>query len=88
MRDGVQKYGLMNFRSTEVKASVYYDALMRHMLAWYDGEESAEDSGVHHLGHAMACACILIDCMENGTLVDDRPVKGNAAEIIKRFTRA
>lgn len=86
MMDGVRKYGKMNYRDTPVEASIYIDAAYRHLMSWYDGEEVAEDSGVHHLGHVMACMAIVLDAMENGTLIDDRPSKGNAAEILKRFT--
>ena len=77
MENGRQKYGRMNWREKKVTSSIYYDAAMRHLLAWWDGEERAQDSGVHHLGHAMACLAILLDAKSVSMLNDDRPKKGN-----------
>jgi hypothetical protein len=72
--DGGLKYGIANYRVAGVRASIYIAALQRHIAAWYDaGEECAEDSGVEHLGHALACLAIIIDAKEQGVLVDDRP---------------
>jgi hypothetical protein len=76
MMDGAVKYGPYNWRSKPVIASIYVDAAARHLLAWFEGEEIASDSGVHHLGHAIACAGILLDAMATGNLVDDRPGDG------------
>lgn len=88
MRDGEAKYGLMNWRENSVAASVYYDAIMRHLTAWWDGHNYAEDSGVHHLGHLMACAAILVDAMHGGNLIDNRPTSGPLAEYLKENTIA
>lgn len=72
--DGALKYGAANWRTTGVAASVYVDACLRHLFQWYDGgQERASDSGVHNLGHAMACLAILMDAQHVGKLVDDRP---------------
>ena len=47
---------------------------MRHILAYYDDmQQCAEDSGVHHLGHAIACLSIILDAEKHGVLEDDRP---------------
>lgn len=87
MQDGAEKYGPYNWRVKKVQASIYVDALKRHLDAWFDGEENAEDSKVPHLGHAKACLGILIDAQETGNLVDDRPPKGRMADAIKRYTK-
>ncbi len=87
MQNGGAKYGPYNFRDKKVQALIYIDAAMRHLLAWLDGEEVAADSGVPHLGHAKACIGILIDALENKCLLDDRPKKGVAAELIERYTK-
>jgi len=76
MQNGVEKYGLFNWREHEVSASVYYNAAARHLMAWWEGEREAQDSGVHHLGHVMACCAILLDAEEQGMLNDDRPENG------------
>ncbi len=85
MMDGGAKYGPFNWRGNAVVASIYVDALIRHTAAWFDGEELAPDSSVHHLGHAIANAAILLDAMETGNLIDDRPPKGKFAEVLARL---
>jgi hypothetical protein len=75
LMDGAKKYGAWNWRKEDsgVDASVYVAACRRHLAAWFDGEECATDSGVHHLGAAMASLAILLDAQEFGCLNDDRP---------------
>lgn len=85
MENGEGKYGLMNWRQSAVSSSVYYDAALRHLLAWWDGENVAQDSNVHHLAHVMACCAILIDAEIGNKLLDDRPVAGPAAEMISHL---
>ena len=85
MMDGAVKYGPYNWRTKKVKARIYVSAALRHLLCWLDGEEVAEDSGVHHLGHAIACAGILLDAQSTGNLVDDRPVKGSSPDVLKKL---
>lgn len=85
MKDGAIKYGPHNWREHPVIASIYVDAALRHLLAWFDGEDVAEDSRAHHLGHARACLGIILDAMENGKLEDDRPLPGAAPALLKRF---
>ena len=86
MKNGAIKYGPFNFREKKVQALIYADAAMRHLLAWIDGEEVAEDSGVHHLGHARACLSILLDAQECGNLIDNRPKPGAASRLIEALT--
>lgn len=75
MMDGAEKYGLYNWRDKHVLAGIYCDAAMRHIQAWFEGERDAQDSNVHHLGHAIACCAIILDAEANGALIDDRPGK-------------
>ncbi|MEX0718037.1 MAG: dATP/dGTP diphosphohydrolase domain-containing protein [Planctomycetaceae bacterium] len=84
---GAQKYGPFNWRSARVKASVYVAAARRHLLQWFDGEDDDPESGVSHLAHARACLGILLDALATGQLVDDRPPKGAASELIEKFTK-
>jgi len=72
MFDGAGKYGPYNWRTKHVRATVYITAARRHLLAWAAGEEYAEDSGVHHLGHVLGCVAILLDAQQTGALLDDR----------------
>lgn len=73
MMDGARKYGPYNWRAKPVIVSIYIDAAMRHILAFFEGERLASDSKAHHLGHAMACCAILLDAEAHGCLIDDRP---------------
>lgn len=86
MMNGAKKYGAFNWREKKVTSSIYIDAKLRHILAYMDGEDLAADSGVHHLGHDMACSAIVLDALETGNLIDDRPRKGMASEMIARYT--
>lgn len=82
-KDGGKGYGLYNWRDTQAAASVYIDACIRHILAWMDGEDLAPDSLAHHLAHARACLGIILDAAAVGTLIDDRPTQGKAAELLE-----
>ena len=72
MKLGASKYGAYNWRDASVSATVYYDAIRRHLDAWFDGEDIDPESGRSHLAHAMACAAICIDAMSVGKFNDDR----------------
>lgn len=85
MADGGKKYGPYNFRDIPISSSTYYAAALRHMMAWWDGEDVAEDSGVQHLAHAMACCALVLDSMSTGKLKDDRPAKGAASLLQKEY---
>ena len=76
MLEGALKYGRSNFRAIGVRASIYYDACRRHLDAWFEGEDDAPDSGIPHLGHALACLAIIVDAGAAGKLTDDRMVPG------------
>lgn len=84
-KDGAAKYGPYNWRETQVSASTYYGAALRHLTAWWDGEDISEDAGVHHLAHAMACLAIVLDAEGIGKLVDDRPHPGSSGTLQKEF---
>jgi len=73
MLEGARKYGRHNYRDAGVRASVYYDALMRHIAAWWEGEDIDPDSGLSHIVKAIACLVVLRDSMFRGNWVDDRP---------------
>ena len=74
MEEGEKKYGLYNWRATNATASVFFDAIQRHIWAWWNGKDTTEDSGgrVSHLGAVMASCAILLDAEQCGVLNDDR----------------
>lgn len=88
MEDGARKYGPYNWRTKKVKASIYIGACLRHVTQWLDGEELTVDTGVPNLGAAKACLGIIIDAMETGCLVDDRPPAGPASKLIERYKKS
>lgn len=89
MMDGARKYGPYNWREKPILASVYIDAAMRHLEAYFSGEQIAQDSKVHHLGHAIGCCAILLDAEAYGNLVDDRPdnLPENYLKVVDELTR-
>jgi hypothetical protein len=86
--DGAKKYGPYNWREKNVSASVYYAAALRHLMAWWDGEDKSSDAGVHHLGHVMACCAILLDGESIGMMNDDRPPKGAIAALQQAYSES
>lgn len=75
MLEGALKYGRHNYRDSGVRASVYYDAVMRHMNAWFEGQDLDPDSGISHVTKAICSLLVLRDSMLRGNWYDDRPPK-------------
>lgn len=84
--EGDLKYGRNNFRATPIRASVYYDACIRHLQGWMEGEDQDPDSGLPHLAHALACLGILADAWMAGTLVDDRNMRADYRKFVNELT--
>lgn len=83
--NGAGKYGPFNWREKTISSTVYYGAAMRHLQAWYDGEDYAPDSGVHHLAHVMACCAMVLDGQSIGKLNDNRPPPGALPAFLEQF---
>lgn len=81
MMEGALKYGRHNYRVAGIRFSVYYDALMRHMMAWWEGEDIDPASGVSHVTKALATLVVLRDAMIQQKATDDRPPKSPAGFI-------
>ena len=75
MMEGARKYGRHNYRIAGVRGSVYYDACLRHLADWWEGEDIDPDSGLSHISKAMGCLMVLRDSMIYDNWVDDRPPK-------------
>lgn len=86
--EGALKYGRHNYRDAGVRASVYFDAVvLRHLGAWWEGEDIDPDSDLSHVTKAIAGLMVLRDSMIRGNWVDDRPPKcaeGWVAELNKK----
>lgn len=78
--EGARKYGGFNWRVSGVRASVYMDALDRHLSAWWEGQDLDPDSGLSHVTKAIACLTVLRDSMLQGNFQDDRPPRASNSE--------
>ena len=88
MANGADKYGPYNFRDSKISYMTYLHAILRHTLALIDGEDTAEDSQLPHLAHIIANGAILADAIEGGFIIDDRPPKGPASKILKKYDKS
>ena len=75
MLEGGRKYGSHNYREAGVRYSTYFDATIRHLFAWWEGEDIDPDSGLPHIVKIMADMTVLRDSQHMGNGVDDRPVQ-------------
>lgn len=71
--EGARKYGRHNYRTVGIRASVYYDAALRHLAQWWEGQDVDPDSGLNHVSKAITTLVVLRDAMINGKMQDDRP---------------
>lgn len=83
MMEGARKYGSHNYRVAGVRASVYFDATMRHLMSWWEGEDIDPDSGLSHISKAMSALHVLRDAMMNDKWNDDRPPKFKNKEWVR-----
>ena len=87
MSEGARKYGPYNWRrSNPVIASTYFNATMRHLAAWWEGQDIDPDSNLHHVVKAISSLVVLRDAMLQGQCDDDRstPAKEGWLEEIQR----
>ena len=61
---GAKKYDRHNYNKVEPYR--YLGALMRHITRWQSGEILDEETGIHHLSHAMANILILLRLEKKG----------------------
>lgn len=73
---GAEKYGFFNWRENKVEMMTYLGAMKRHIDCLIEGEDIDPDTGAHHLGCVAAGCGIVLDARKHGTLVDNRPPKG------------
>jgi hypothetical protein len=56
---GSKKYSDNNWMRVPDARTRYYDAAMRHMDAWWQGEVDDVETNKSHLAHAMCCLMFL-----------------------------
>jgi hypothetical protein len=69
---GAEKYGQRNWEQGMAWGRPYA-ALMRHMLSWWEGENTDPETGMSHLWHAACCIAFLTAFEQRGVGTDDRP---------------
>ena len=57
---GAEKYEPNNWKRVPDAQRRYFDAAMRHLWAWKDGEQNDPESGKNHLAHAGACIFFML----------------------------
>lgn len=79
---GATKYQENNWKHVPDAKTRYYDAMQRHIDAWWNGERKDQETGEHHLAHAICCGMFLMwfDHM------DEEVLKGSGlmARFVKR----
>lgn len=75
MTEGARKYARHNWRVAGVRGSIYYDATLRHLFKWWEGEDLDPDSGLSHIAKAITSLVVMRDAMINEKFTDDRPPK-------------
>jgi len=68
---GAKKYGKWNYKKG-MDWTRLLSATERHLDAFKDGEDIDPESGVNHLGHALADIAMLMDYYQNKLGTDDR----------------
>jgi len=72
---GAGKYGKHNYR-LGMKWSRYYDACMRHITSWFDGEDNdVGETGLNHIDHAICSLIMLRTNIHEEVGEDDRYVQ-------------
>lgn len=69
---GSRKYADHNW-SLGYAWSLSYDAMLRHLLAFWGGEDTDPESGMPHVAHAAWHALVLTAFLEREAGTDDRP---------------
>lgn len=87
MMEGARKYGRHNYRVAGVRGSVYFDAVMRHLWLWYEGQDIDPESGLNHITKAMSALHVMRDAMLNDKFTDDRPPKFKNQEWVNEFNK-
>jgi len=71
---GADKYSANNW-AAGASWGRYFAAMMRHMWAWWRGEDNDPETGMSHLAHAACCLGFLMAYQRRGLGSDDRPCK-------------
>lgn len=76
MAFGAKKYGKHNYLAG-MDWSRLYDAMLRHVNSFIDGEDNDPETGLSHIAHASCCALFLLEYIKRDIGTDDRYVQSN-----------
>lgn len=85
---GAKKYSPDNWKHLPNARERYFDAANRHMWQWFGGEERDQESGLHHLAHAMSSLMFIIQMdidLENTHLDEQLSLKADDSYSGKGF---
>jgi hypothetical protein len=71
---GARKYGDYNWTGG-IEFSRLWNAALRHLWAWWRGEDNDPESGRSHLAHVGCCMLFLLHHAKRKRHLDDRPIK-------------
>lgn len=83
---GAEKYEAHNW-CNGMEWSRVYAALLRHVTAWWEGEDLDAETGLSHLAHAGCCLMFLLEYERNGWGTDDRFRGPSTSQAIKHDGR-
>lgn len=91
-KDGGKGYGPFNWRDNDIEYMTYVEAAFRHIMSAADREDIDPETGDHKISHlalARATLGILIDAIEHGTVLDNRPTnaRGVVAELLRKYRK-
>ncbi len=76
---GAKKYSAYNW-TKGISYSRVYGAVLRHLWAWWRGQDVDSETSISHLAHAGCCILFLLQYEKTKRNFDDRPVEEYAAE--------
>jgi len=75
---GEDKYGRSNWKKG-LKQTEIVDSLVRHLVAWLDGNNIDEESGLPHLDHLLCNSLFLAEMAHTHPELDDRAAAAKEA---------
>lgn len=60
LNHGAQKYSAYNWQKVQPGKERYFDACIRHLVAWRNGERFDKESKLNHLAHAGCCLLFML----------------------------
>lgn len=78
LESGVEKYGYFNWRVKPNSYRTLTDAAERHIGQFLEGQDFDDESGQHHIAHAIAALVVLLEEKDyEPALVDNRAIPNN-----------